>query len=51
MSQRTAPCGISLGVCRLRVTKIDTTTGCVLSEADNSFGLEDNISVQEAPSV
>jgi hypothetical protein len=51
MAQRATPCGISLGVCRLRVTKIDTTTGCVLSEADNSFVLEDIISVQVAPNI
>jgi hypothetical protein len=35
----------------LRVTKIDTTTGCVLSEADNSFVLEDIISVAIAPNI
>lgn len=51
MAQRTVPCGISLGVCRLRVTKIDTTSGCVTSEADNSFVLEDLISVQVAPNI
>lgn len=51
MAQRTTPCGISLGVCRLRVTKIDGTTGCVLSEADNSFVLEDIISVAVTPNV
>ena len=51
MAQRTTPCGISLGVCRLRVTKLDPTTGCVLSEADNSFVLEDIISVAVAPNI
>lgn len=51
MAQRTTPCGISLGVCRLRVTKIDATTGCVLSEADNGFVLEDIISVAVAPNI
>lgn len=51
MAQRATPCGISLGVCRLRVTKIDATSGCVLSEADNSFVLEDIISVQVAPNI
>src|SRR4051812_36062936 len=51
MAQRTTPCGISLGVCRLRITKIDGTTGCVLSEADNSFVLEDIISVAVTPNV
>lgn len=51
MPQRTTPCGISLGVCRLRVTKIDGTTGCVTSEADNSFVLGDITTVQVAPNV
>lgn len=51
MAQRHTPCGISLGVCRLRVTKIDPTSGCVVSEADNGFVLEDIISVAVAPSV
>jgi hypothetical protein len=51
MAQRTTPCGISLGVCRLRVTKIDATTGCVESAADNSFVLEDIISVAVAPNI
>jgi hypothetical protein len=51
VAQRTAPCGISLGVCRLRVTQIDATTGCVASEADNSFVLEDLVSVAVAPSI
>lgn len=51
MAQRNAPCGISLGVCRLRVTKIDATTGCVMSDADNSFVLEDVISVAVAPNI
>ena len=51
MAQRTTPCGISLGVCRLRVTKIDPTTGCVESAADNSFVLEDIISVAVAPNI
>jgi hypothetical protein len=51
MAQRATPCGISLGVCRLRVTKIDATSGCVLSEADNSFVLEDIISVAVTPNI
>ncbi len=51
MAQRNVPCGISLGVCRLRVTQIDPTTGCVLSAADNSFVLEDVISVAVAPNI
>ncbi len=51
MAQRSTPCGISLGVCRLRVTKIDPTTGCVISEADNSFVLEDIISVAVTPNI
>ena len=51
MAQRQTPCGISLGVCRLRVTTIDPTTGCVLSEADNSFVLEDIISVAVTPNI
>ena len=51
MAQRTTPCGISLGVCRLRVTRVDPTTGCVLSEADNGFVLEDIISVEVAPNI
>lgn len=51
MAQRSTPCGISLGVCRLRVTKIDPTTGCVESAADNSFVLEDIISVAVTPNI
>jgi len=50
MAQRATPCGISLGVCRLRITKLDST-GCVISEADNSFVLADLISVQVTPNV
>lgn len=51
MAQRAIPCGISLGVCRLRVTLIDPTTGCVMSDADNSFVLEDIISVAVTPNI
>jgi hypothetical protein len=51
MAQRTVPCGISLGVCRLRVTTLDPTTGCVSSGADNSYVLEDLISVEVAPNI
>lgn len=50
MAQREVPCGISLGVCRLRVTKLDAT-GCVVSEADNSYVLDQLVSVQVAPNV
>ena len=48
--QRDTPCGISLGVCRLRITKLDST-GCVASEADNSFVLSDLISMVVTPNV
>jgi len=51
MAQRTTPCGISLGVCRLRITQLDPTTGCVASAADNSYVLEDLISVAVAPNI
>lgn len=51
MAQRSVPCGISLGVCRLRVTKLDAVTGCVASEADNYIVLEDVIQVQFQPSI
>lgn len=50
MAQRTVPCGISLGVCRLRVTLLDST-GCVASAADNSYVLSDLVSVQVTPNV
>ena len=50
MAQRTVPCGISLGVCRLRLTLLDTT-GCVASEADNSYVLADLVSVQVTPNI
>ena len=50
MAQRETPCGISLGVCRLRVTLLDST-GCVASEADNSFVLSDIISVAYTPNI
>jgi hypothetical protein len=50
MAQRTAPCGISLGVCRLRITKLDST-GCVISEADNSIVIGDLVSVTATPNI
>jgi hypothetical protein len=50
MAQRTVPCGISLGVCRLRITKLDST-GCVISEADNSIVIGDLVSVTVTPNV
>lgn len=50
MAQRDTPCGISLGVCRLRLTKLDST-GCVTSDPDNSFVLGDLVSVQITPNV
>ena len=51
MAQRAVPCGVSLGVCRLRITKIDATTGCVLSEADNSLVIEDMATVTVTPAI
>jgi hypothetical protein len=50
MAQRDTPCGISLGICRLRITKLDST-GCVASEADNSFVLAETISVVVTPNI
>lgn len=50
MAQRETPCGISLGVCRMRITLLDTT-GCVASAADNSLVLADLISLQVTPNI
>lgn len=50
MAQRDTPCGLSLGICRLRITLLDST-GCVASAADNSFVLADLISLQSTPNI
>lgn len=51
MAQRNTPCGESLGVCRLRITTLDPTTGCVESSADNSYVLDTLTSVVVTPNV
>lgn len=51
MAQRSVPCGESLGVCRLRITALDPITGCVASEADNSYVLDDLISIVVTPNI
>jgi len=51
MAQRAIPCGISLGVCRMRITQLDPTTGCVASAADNSYVLGDLVSVAVTPNI
>lgn len=50
MAQRSVPCGISLGACRLRITLLDST-GCVASAADNSLVLSDMISLVKTPNI
>lgn len=50
MAQRTAPCGISLGVCRVRITLLDAT-GCIASQADNSYVLSDIIQIVLTPNI
>jgi hypothetical protein len=50
MAQRSIPCGISLGVCRMRITLLGDT-GCVSAEEDNSFVLGDLIQVDVNPNI
>lgn len=51
MAQRTTPCGISVGVCRLRITLLDADTGCVSGGSDNSYVLADFTQVQITPNI
>lgn len=46
-----APCGVPLGLCAMRVTRLDETTGCVAASPDNSFVTTDLISLQLTPVV
>jgi hypothetical protein len=46
-----APCGVPLGLCAMRVTRLDSTTGCVTGSTDNSFVTEELISLQLTPVV
>lgn len=48
--QRATPCGISLGVCRLRLTLLDDV-GNVSSEDDNSYVLGDLVQVDINPNI
>jgi len=50
MAQRDTPCGISLGVCRLRITLLDDL-GAVDSGPDNSYVLGDLVSVDVTPNI
>lgn len=50
MAQRATPCGISLGVCRMRITLL-SDTGCVADAEDNSFVLGDLVQVQVTPNI
>jgi hypothetical protein len=49
MAQRDTPCGVSLGVCRVRITQLDPITGCIASAADNSFVLGNTIKIDVTP--
>lgn len=46
-----APCGVPLGLCALRITRLVSTTGCVAASPDNSFVTTDLISLQLTPVV
>lgn len=46
-----APCGVPLGLCAMRVTRLIPTTGCVASSPDNVFVTTDLISLQLTPVV
>src|SRR5262245_47475387 len=50
MAQRSTPCGISLGACRIRITLLDDT-GCISGSTNNSFVLGDFIQIQATPNV
>lgn len=46
-----APCGVPLGLCAMRITRLDSTTGCVAPSPDNSFVSTELISLQLTPVV
>jgi hypothetical protein len=46
-----APCGVALGLCAFRVTRLIPTTGCVAASPDNSFVTTDLISLSLNPVV
>lgn len=46
-----APCGVPLGLCAMRITRLIDTTGCVAPEPDNSFVTDELISLQLTPVV
>lgn len=45
-----APCGVPLGLCAMRITRLDET-GAVSSETDNAFVTTELISLQLTPNV
>ncbi len=46
-----APCGVPLGLCALRLTRLDETNGCVAASPDNVFVTTDLISLTLTPVV
>jgi len=46
-----APCGVALGLCAFRITRLISTTGCVAASPDNSFVTTDLISLQLTPVI
>ena len=46
-----APCGVPLGLCAFRVTRLIPTTGCVAASPDNSFVTTDLISLSLNPVI
>lgn len=46
-----APCGVPLGLCATRLTRLDETTGAVSADTNNSFVTTNQISVQFSPVV
>lgn len=46
-----APCGYPLGLCALRLTKLDATTGAVSAVTGNSFVTTSTISLQLTPVI
>lgn len=46
-----APCGVPLGLCALRITRLISTTGCVAPSPDNSFVTTELISLQLTPVI
>jgi len=46
-----APCGVALGLCAFRITRLIATTGCVAASPDNSFVTTDLISLSLNPVI